>query len=93
MMHWTSTSIASTAPVMMASSCWRKLPAIGMPCRISTSLAVQQMPATLIPVAPCSRGLGEQRRVGGGVHDHLGEGGLVAVDEDVHLVRLRGRRG
>src|SRR3989304_4820698 len=52
MMHCTSTRNASTAPVISASSCCRKLPATGMPRRISPSLAVQQMPATLIPVAP-----------------------------------------
>jgi len=50
--HWTSMTISSTAPVRMASSCWRKFPATGSPCRISTSLAVQQIPATVMPVAP-----------------------------------------
>ena len=52
-MHCTSTIIASTAPVMMASSCCRKLPAMGMPWRIRISLPVQQMPTTLMPFAPC----------------------------------------
>jgi len=55
MMHCTSTTIASTAPVRMASSCWRKLPAAGMPWRIRISLAVQQMPARLMPLAPALR--------------------------------------
>jgi hypothetical protein len=36
----------------MAISWLRKLPAGGMPWRMSTSLAVQQMPARLIPLAP-----------------------------------------
>ena len=31
MQHCTSVIITSTAPVMMASSCCRKFPAIGMP--------------------------------------------------------------
>ena len=52
MTHWTSTIIASHAPVTSASSCWRNCPAIGMPWRIRTSLAVQQIPPRLIPVAP-----------------------------------------
>ena len=52
MMHWTSTTMASTAPVSTASSWCKKLPAGGMPKRISTSLAVQQMPARLMPAAP-----------------------------------------
>src|SRR5450830_790792 len=46
--------MASTAPVIMASSCWSTFPAIGMPCRESISFAVQQMPAMLIPLAPFS---------------------------------------
>ncbi len=36
----------------MASSCCMKLPAMGNPWRIRTSLAVQQMPARLMPAAP-----------------------------------------
>ena len=52
MMHCTSTTMASTAPVKMASSWCRKLPAEGMPWRISVSLEVQQMPAMLMPLAP-----------------------------------------
>ena len=51
-MHWTSTTIASTAPVSTASSWWSMLPAGGTPLRMSDSLAVQQMPATLMPSAP-----------------------------------------
>ncbi len=54
MMHWISTTIASTAPVRMASSCCRKLPASGTPWRMSVSFAVQQMPARLMPAAPFS---------------------------------------
>ena len=91
--HCTSTSITSTAPVMIASSCWRKLPAMGMPCRMRISLAVQQMPARLIPLAPRAFGLGHKLRVAGGGHDHVGERRLVAVNHDVHLVLLRARRG
>ena len=53
MMHCTSTIIESTAPVMTAISCCRKLPAMGMPWRISISLPVQHMPTTLMPLAPC----------------------------------------
>ena len=52
MMHCTSTTMASTAPVSTASSWWRKLPAGGMPKRMRISLAVQQMPARLMPSAP-----------------------------------------
>jgi hypothetical protein len=52
MMHCTSTTIASTAPVRIASSWCRKLPADGMPSRTSVSLEVQQMPAMLRPAAP-----------------------------------------
>ncbi len=52
MMHCTSTTIASTAPVMIASSWCRKLPADGTPWRISVSLLVQQMPHRLMPLAP-----------------------------------------
>ena len=51
-MHCTSTTIASTAPVRIASSWWSMLPAGGTPLRMSDSLAVQQMPATLMPLAP-----------------------------------------
>ena len=51
-MHCTSTTIASTAPVSIASSWWSMLPAGGTPLRMSDSLAVQQMPATLMPLAP-----------------------------------------
>ena len=52
MIHWTSTTMASTAPVTRANSCCRKLPARGTPCLIRISLAVQQIPARLIPSAP-----------------------------------------
>ncbi len=45
---------ATTAPVMIASSWCRKLPAGGIPCRIRISLDVQQMPHRLMPVAPFS---------------------------------------
>ena len=51
-MHWTSTTMASTAPVTMTSSCCKKLPAMGTPWRIRISLAVQHMPARFIPFAP-----------------------------------------
>ena len=44
----------STAPVTIASSCCRKLPATGMPWRIRISLAVQQMPARVTPSAPAA---------------------------------------
>ena len=86
-MHCTSTTIASTAPVRTASSCWRKLPAIGMPCRIRISFAVQQMPPRLIPWRPSPS---PARAAPGprGDHDHLREGRLVAVDDDVDLVLL-----
>ena len=53
--HCTSTTIASTAPVRMASSYCRKFPAAGMPCRIRISLAVQQIPERFTPSAPASR--------------------------------------
>ena len=52
--HCTSTTMASQAPVSTTFSCCRKLPAIGTPRRIATSLEVQQTPATLIPFAPIS---------------------------------------
>ena len=52
MIHWMSTTISSIAPVMMASSWLRKLPTVGTPWRISVSLAVQQMPARVMPLAP-----------------------------------------
>ncbi len=52
MMHCTSTTMASTAPVMIASSWCRKLPADGTPWRIRVSLLVQQMPARVMPLAP-----------------------------------------
>src|SRR5512142_1450927 len=52
MMHWTSTIIASTAPVMTASSWFRSLPALGMPWRIMVSFDVQQTPTRLMPLAP-----------------------------------------
>ena len=89
MMHCTSTTIASMAPVRIASSWFRKLPADGMPWRIITSLEVQQMPARLMPLAPLllaySISSGSMHRG----HDHLAEGGLVAVDDDVDLVVLQ----
>ena len=53
-MHWTSTTIASQAPVSTTFSCWRKLPAMGMPWRMATSLAVQHTPQILMPLAPFS---------------------------------------
>ena len=51
MMHCTSTTMASTAPVRIASSWCRKLPADGTPWRTSVSLEVQQIPAMLRPLA------------------------------------------
>ena len=50
--HWMSTTMSSTAPVRMASSWWRLLPAGGTPRRIQISLAVQQMPPRVMPLAP-----------------------------------------
>ena len=38
----------------MANSCCKKLPAAGMPWRIKISLAVQQMPDKLTPLAPAA---------------------------------------
>ena len=52
MMHWTSTVSRSTSPVMIPSSWFVKPPAVGMPWRIRTSLAVQHMPPRLMPLAP-----------------------------------------
>ncbi len=52
--HWTSTTMASTAPVKMANSCCKKLPAAGMPWRIRISLAVQQIPDRFTPLAPAA---------------------------------------
>ena len=44
--------MASTAPVVIANSCIRKLPATGIPFLINISFAVQQIPARVIPLAP-----------------------------------------
>ena len=52
--HWTSTIIASTAPVIIANSCWWKSPAIFTPCLIVNSLPVQHIPDRVIPSAPTS---------------------------------------
>ncbi len=87
-MHCTSTMIASTAPVMTANSCCKKLPAMGTPWRMRISLPVQHMPTTLMPVAPLL--LGQRQHIGvlRGSDDHLREGRLVAVGDDVDLVLL-----
>ena len=81
MMHCTSTIIASTTPVAMASSCCRKLPAGGTPWRIRISLAVQQMPARLMPLAPLDLAYSTNSGSRGGGDDHLREQRLVAVHE------------
>ena len=52
--HCTSTTIASQAPVRTTFSCCKKLPAIGIPRRIATSLEVQHTPEIVIPFAPIS---------------------------------------
>ena len=88
MMHCTSTTIASTAPVSMASSWCRKLPAAGMPWRIRISLLVQQMPARLMPLAPAALASAISSGSRDGLDDHLRERRLVAVDDDVDLVVL-----
>jgi hypothetical protein len=88
MMHCTSTTMASTAPVRIASSCCRKLPAAGMPWRIRISFAVQQMPDRLTPLAPGCLRVGDDLRVLRGGHDHLAQGGLMAVDDHVDHVVL-----
>jgi hypothetical protein len=54
MMHWMSTTMASQAPVTMASSCCRKVPHRGTPWRCRISLAVQQIPDSWMPLAPFS---------------------------------------
>src|SRR6266540_2790152 len=50
MMHWTSTTMTSTAPVAMASSCCTMAPARLTPRRMRTSLPVQHIPTTLIGI-------------------------------------------
>ena len=60
-----------------------------MPWRIRISLAVQQMPARLIPVGALALGVLDQLGVHGGNHDHLRESRLVAVHDDVDLVLLQ----
>ena len=64
-----------------------------MPCRIRISLAVQQMPAMLIPLAPLALAPASSSRIAAGRHHHVGQGRFVAVDQDVHLLLLRARRG
>ena len=51
-MHCTSTTMASQAPVRTTFSWFRKLPAMGMPWRMVTSLEVQHTPETVMPFAP-----------------------------------------
>ena len=83
----------STAPVMIASSCWRKLPATGMPWRMRISLAVQQMPARVTPSAPAALRFGDDLRVARGDGQHFRERRLMAVHEDVHRLRAQHARG
>ena len=86
MQHCTSMIIISTAPVTIASSCCRKLPATGMPWRMRISLAVQQMPARVMPSAPAAFAYCDDLRILHGDGQHLGERRLMAVDEDVDRV-------
>ena len=88
MMHCTSTTMTSTAPVSTASSWWRKLPAGGMPKRMRISLAVQQMPARLMPSAPLALASAISSGSRDGLDHHRRQRRLVAVDDDVDLVGL-----
>ena len=87
-MHCTSTTMASQAPVSTTFSCCRKLPAMGMPWRMATSLAVQHTPAMLMPLAPMLLGQSDHLGILGVEHDHFGQGRIVAVDNDVDHVLL-----
>ena len=89
MQHCTSVMSISTAPVMIASSCCRKLPATGMPWRMRISLAVQQMPARVTPFGARGLGFGHDLRVAGGDGEHFGQRGLMSVHEDVHRLRAQ----
>ena len=88
MMHCTSTTIASTAPVRMRQFLVRKLPADGMPWRIRISLDVQQMPARLMPLAPLLLAYSISSGSCTAVTIISRERRLVAVDDDVDLVVL-----
>ena len=88
MMHCTSTTMASTAPVMMASSWLRKLPAEGMPWRIKRLVGGAADAAQVDALGALALGILDQLRILDGGDDHLGERRLVAVDDDVDLVRL-----
>ena len=88
MMHCTSTTMTSTAPVRTASSCCRKLPATGMPCRMRISLAGAADAGEVDALRAGGLGLGDELRVAGGLDQHRRERRLVAVHDDVDLVVL-----
>ena len=87
-MHCTSTTMASQAPVSTTFSCCRKLPAMGMPWRMATSLAVQHTPADVDALGAHVLGQGDHLGILRVEHDHLRQRGVVAVDNDVDHVLL-----
>ena len=86
MMHWTSTSMTSTAPVATASSWCRKFPTTGRPLPHQDLVCRAADPADQDPLRPLLLGQFDQLGIAARRHDHLREGRLVAVDDDVHLV-------
>ena len=86
--HWTSTVMSSTAPVTMASSCWRKLPAHGYAVAhehlVGGAAHAREVDALGAHLLRRLLDLG----VLGRRDEKLRKKRLVAVDDDVHLVFL-----